>query len=117
MTQFPALMQHSHTLELVTVTSPAEVDDFTRRGYVPGWHRRHPLGWDYCDAGWRSFYGGRWPKVPCDQPSRHVIGSDMEVPAPVLCDRHYVEIAHLVTDKNIGEDDFRRRYGGKDRPV
>lgn len=82
-------------------------------------HERSPFGWDYCDAGRRAFFGGRWPDLPCMQHGRHVIGAPGPVPAIKLCDKHFIEVydAGLVTEPNIGEESFRRRYGGPDDPL
>jgi hypothetical protein len=116
--RFPADMFHQRNLAITTVTSLAEMDDFLRRGYLPNWHRRHPLGWDYCDAGWRAFFGGHWREY-CPFPGTNIIGSESKVVAIVLCESHFSEVnaAKLVTEVNIGEDAFYRRYGGADRPV
>jgi hypothetical protein len=116
--RFPARMFHQRNLDLVIVTSVEEMDDYSRRGYLPDWHRLHPLGWTYCDAGWRAFHYGRWRDY-CMNPSRHIIGSNANVCAPALCDEHFQQVAAagLVTEQNLGESDFYRRYGGPDRPV
>jgi hypothetical protein len=116
--QFPAHMFNPRTGERWQVTSVEEMDDYRRRGFMPDWHRRHPLGWDYCDAGWRAFFGGRW-RTYCSEVGRHVIGSESKVSAAVLCDAHFAEVeaAGLVTNPYIGEQAFNERYGGEDRPV
>lgn len=59
------------------------------------------FGFEYCDAGRLSFFGGRW-NIPCFNVGVHVIqgtGPTMLRP-PLLCDRHFEQVldAGLVSD-------------------
>jgi hypothetical protein len=82
-------------------------------------YTRSPFGWDYCEAGRRAKFGGRWRHLaPCTQPGNNVIGSPGPWPAVKLCDEHFMQVreAGLVEEVNIGEPSFRERYGGGGNP-
>ena len=66
----------------------------------------------FCHAGRSAFYGGRW-RLPCPEEGVHVIGSSPGSDPIVLCDRHFHQVAAdgLVTNVNIGPDEFERQTG------
>ena len=69
---------------------------------------------DRCWAGRWAFNEGRW-KVPCPFVPIHLIGAgEPGAFAIALCDPHFkeVEAEGKVTDVNIGEAEWNRRYGG-----
>jgi hypothetical protein len=71
---------------------------------------------EVCHAGRTSFFGGTWTE-PCSNPPLHKIGRTSGDPI-VLCDEHFqqVEAAGLVSDENIGKEDFTRRERLKKLP-
>lgn len=66
-------------------------------------HRPSPFGWEYCDAGFIAYFGGRW-REPCQERGFHVVmdldaSNDMEA---LLCEEHFrqVHAAGLVEHVN-----------------
>jgi hypothetical protein len=116
---YPQRWGHPTRLELAMAHDADERIKLSMRGFYPDWHRGSPLGFEWCDAGFRAFFGGRWHGILCDKPGRHVIGTDGPILAALLCDLHYyqVEAAGLVIEPDVSVEDFKRRYGGSDEPV
>ena len=72
---------------------------------------------EVCHAGRTAAFGGRWIE-PCLISPSHKIGRTGGDPI-VLCDEHFqqVEAAGLVSDANIGKQDFAQRERLKKLPL
>jgi hypothetical protein len=64
---------------------------------------------ELCHAGKQCGFGGKW-RTPCESFAIHAIANPGSPPI-LLCDTHFQEVfeAGLVTEPNVGEEEFKRR--------